>query len=841
MDVNDCRIIRQLLDDYLRMYASRDDRLTSYFSEDFSGFTGGGDFLVKDREEWVAITRQDFAQVKEPLRIDLKDVAIQSLAETIAVATSFFTIHLPIEDHILSRETARLVLIFRKESSCWKISHSSISIPYPLVREGEVYPLKELADRNQILEELIADRTIQFSEANDHLQRANEELAREIAERKRTEEALQQSNQKLEAIISATPDGIGMISLDGKMQFLSDKLVEMNGYSVEEKDEFVGTSAFDFIDPSNHKMLSDNIRKLLAGEKDVKLTEYLAVKKDQSRFHIDVNSTVLLDSNGHPAGIVFVERDITERKRTEEALRQSNRKLEAIISASPDGIGMISLDGKLQLLSDRLAEIYGYSIEQRDELIGKSAFDFVDPSNHEMLMDNIRRLITGESDRNLTEYLAVKKDHSRFYVDVNSTVLLDSDGRPAGILFVERDITRRKQAETEREKLEAQNRQLQKAESLGRMAGAIAHTFNNQLSVVIGNLELALMDLPEGTGTVNRLTAAMQAAGKAAAVSGQMLTYLGQSFGKQEPLDLSEACLQSLPILRAVMPGNVVLKTDLPTPGPVISANANQIQQVLTNLITNAWEAVGECGGGSIHLGVKTVFRADILAAHCFPLDWQPQDHAYACLEVVDEGCGIAETDGEKIFDPFFSSKFTGRGLGLAMVMGIVRAHGGAVTVESEPGRGSAFRVFFPVSAEGILRQPAKAAEAPEFEEAGMVLLVEDEELVRSMAADMLAQLGFSVLEAKDGVEAVEMFRQHRDEIRCVLSDLTMPRMSGWETLTALRKLAPDIPVILASGYDESQVMAGDHPELPQAFLGKPYKLKGLSDAIGRALIDRKK
>ena len=190
MDASDYQTIRKLFDDYLRMYSSRDDRLTTYFSEDFSGFTGGGDFLVKDREEWVAITRQDFAQVKDPIRIELKDLAIQSLSDTIAVATGFFTIHLPIEDHILSRETARLVLIFRKESAGWKISHSSISIPYYLVREGEVYPLKELVDRNQVLEELVAERTIQLSEANDNLHRTNEELAREIAEHKQDGVAL---------------------------------------------------------------------------------------------------------------------------------------------------------------------------------------------------------------------------------------------------------------------------------------------------------------------------------------------------------------------------------------------------------------------------------------------------------------------------------------------------------------------------------------------------------------------------------------------------------------------------------------------------------------------------
>lgn len=185
--------LRQLFDDYLRMYAGRDDRLTEQFSENFSGFTGGGDFLVKDRAEWVAITRQDFAQVKDPIRIELKDVAIQPLTETIVVTTGFFTIHLPIKDHILSRETARLVLIFRREAGGWKIAHSSISIPYPLVRTGEVYPLQELTSRNRFLEELVAERTAQLSTANDALLQSNAALAREIADRRRAEQQLQES------------------------------------------------------------------------------------------------------------------------------------------------------------------------------------------------------------------------------------------------------------------------------------------------------------------------------------------------------------------------------------------------------------------------------------------------------------------------------------------------------------------------------------------------------------------------------------------------------------------------------------------------------------------------
>ena len=476
--------------------------------------------------------------------------------------------------------------------------------------------------------------------------------------------------------------------------------------------------------------------------------------------------------------------------------------------------------------------------------------DFIDPSSHKLLIDNIHKVLGGERGDKLTEYLAIKKDNSRFNIDVNSTVLLDSDGNPTSILYVERDITDRKRVEEERGKLEAQNRQLQKAESLDHMAGAIAHHFNNHLGAVIGNLDLAMMELSEGSRPHTNITAAMKASNKAAEMSGLMLTYLGQSFDKHKPLDLSETCRRSLPMLQAIMSGNVVLETDLPSPGPVIMANANQILQVLTNLITNAREAFGE-GRGAIHLCVKTVFAVNIPAVHRFPLDWQPQNNAYACMEVTDAGCGIEDKDIEKLFDPFFSSKFTGRGMGLAVVMGISRAHGGVVTVESEPGRGSIFRVFFPVSGEAVLRQSNKAGNdgntligglsPTEMEWSGTVLLVEDDEVLRNTAAAMLKRLGFSVIEAKDGVEAVEVFRQRQDEIRCILCDLTMPRMNGWETLTALRKLVPDIPVILASGYDEAQVMAGDHPELPQVFLGKPYKFKGLSDAINQALINKKK
>ena len=412
-----------------------------------------------------------------------------------------------------------------------------------------------------------------------------------------------------------------------------------------------------------------------------------------------------------------------------------------------------------------------------------------------------------------------------------------------------RNITDRKQAEAEKAELEAQNRQLQKAESLGRMAGAIAHHFNNQLYAVMGNLEMAMDDLPLGVNSNESLVSAMLAARKAAEVSRLMLTYLGQTPGKHVSIDLSEACRQSVTLLQAAVPKGTILNADFPSCGPIIHADSGQMHQILTNLVTNAWESISD-NRGTIALTVKTVSHSDIPTSNRFSFDWQPQSLPYACLEVSDTGCGISNKDIEKLFDPFFTTKFTGRGLGLPVAMGIIKSHGGGVTVESEPERGSVFRVFFPVSTEELPIQhdlPAiseallagKAEKASKIEAGGTVLLIEDEEQVRKMAKIMLTRLGYCVLEAKDGFEALEIFQKHQHEISCVLSDLTMPRMNGWDTLAALRKISPEIPVILSSGYDEAQVMAGEHPELPNAFLEKPYQLKGIRDTISRVLANK--
>ena len=507
-----------------------------------------------------------------------------------------------------------------------------------------------------------------------------------------------------------------------------------------------------------------------------------------------------------------------DRKRAEQALREAHRRaawLALVIEESPDPILRVAAEGVILYRNPAAMALPGWAGE-----VGQPLSPPLWPLARQAI-DKGQRMQQDVELNGRTYSVWIMPIPKESYANVYG-----------------RDITDHKRAEEESARLEAQTRQLQKAESLGRMAGAIAHHFNNQLQAIMANLESAIGDLPQGSKTIETLTEAMQGARQAAEVSTRMLTYLGQTTGSTAPLDLSEICRQSLPMLQVAMP--VDLKTEFAAPGPIISAKADQIRQVLTNLVANAWEA-GGASRGAIRITVTTVSSADIPTSCRFPVEWQPHDKAYACLEVADAGCGIAEKDLDKLFDPFFSTKFSGRGLGLAVVLGIVRAHGGAVTVQSAMGRGSVFRVFLPASAEAVPQPPVKAAQAPRLEAGGTVLLVDDAPSIRKAMTAALTQLGFAVLSAKDGVEALEVFREHSVDIRCVLCDLTMPRMDGWETLAALRQLAPELPVILSSGYDEDQVMAGDHPERPSAFLPKPYLIKELREALGHALNDRKK
>jgi signal transduction histidine kinase/ActR/RegA family two-component response regulator len=385
--------------------------------------------------------------------------------------------------------------------------------------------------------------------------------------------------------------------------------------------------------------------------------------------------------------------------------------------------------------------------------------------------------------------------------------------------------------------LEAQVIHAQKLESLGVLAGGIAHDFNNLLVGILGNAALALGRL--GRNDPLRPTIeGIQAAGlRAADLTKQMLAYSGRGKFVVQRVNLSGIVEEMANLLRASISKRASFELGLDGDVPPIDADATQVRQVVMNLITNASEALGDGKGRiAVTTGVTVADAEDLMSSHLADCGAAGR---YVFVEVTDTGVGMDTATLERMFDPFFTTKFMGRGLGLAAVLGIVRGHRGAVRVRSEVGRGTTFRVLFPVASTNESAVEPAVPSAEEWRGTGTVLVVDDEPFVRDMAADLLDELGFEAVLAEHGADAVRLVAAYGDEIDVVLLDLTMPEMSGDEALGAIHAIRPDLPVILMSGYSEQEVMARFDGRELVGFLQKPFQLSDLGAmlraAFGRA------
>ena len=375
-----------------------------------------------------------------------------------------------------------------------------------------------------------------------------------------------------------------------------------------------------------------------------------------------------------------------------QMVRISERKYTRLFEESKDMVSVATPEGRYLDMNPAGVELFGYSSREEILQIDIARDLYADPGEREAYV------------REMNEKGFVKdyplrlktKDGRILNILATGIAVRDKRGEIIEYHAINRDMTEYKRLEEERVKLESQNWQLQKAESLGRMAGAIAHTFNNQLQTVMMCLEMAMNDSGRNERQAEKLTTAMQASRKAAEVSALMLTYTGHTHDKEELLDISEVCRQYLPMIQAGILESVIFETELPAAGPIIRASTNQIQHILINLVTNACESLKN-GRGSVRLRVREVPVAEIPREDRFPVASQTQHKDYVLIEVSDTGCGIEIRDVERLFDPFYSTKFAGRGMGLAVVLGIVRAHGGIIAVESTPGTGSTFCVYLPI------------------------------------------------------------------------------------------------------------------------------------------------
>ena len=522
--------------------------------------------------------------------------------------------------------------------------------------------------------------------------------------------------------------------------------------------------------------------------------------------------------------IAVLTTNILRRRRAEELLRESLQFKREIIACAGEGIVVYDREFHCMIWNSFMERLTGLS---SGEMTGKRV-DGLFPQRMEHSIEGLLQLaLLGETVCSPDLPLALPDAETVRWTAWTFSPRRDANDATVGVIAVVRDLTERKKEEEERRAFEAQMQHAQKLESLGVLAGGIAHDFNNLLVAILGNAELALMELSPVSPVREPIQDIIQASRRAADLAKQMLAYSGKGRFVVTALDLSEMVREMSYLLEVSISKRATLKTHLATHLPCIEGDATQIRQVIMNLITNASEAIGDMDGIiSLTTGVLDCTRASFAEAY---LAKDLAEGLYVYLDVTDSGCGMDSATLAKVFDPFFTTKFTGRGLGLAAVHGIIRGHKGAIKIRTEKGHGASLQVLFPALAHATAA--AQGADAPpmiSWRGQGTVLLVDDEETVRDVGTKMLRKMGFDVLPAKDGREAVELFRQHAGQLACVVLDLTMPHMDGEQTCQELIQIDPSVPVILASGYNEQELAQRFTGTGFAGFLQKPYQYADL-------------
>lgn len=472
---------------------------------------------------------------------------------------------------------------------------------------------------------------------------------------------------------------------------------------------------------------------------------------------------------------------------------------------------------------------------QFEILLGYSGKDLVDfeawvgkihPQDKERALSVFEETVLSQGNHQ-QEYRMLSAANKEVWVKCVAATIPKRDSlRMIGFLV---DITDQKNAELERASLERQMLQAQKMESLGILAGGVAHDFNNLLTGILGNADLALLDLEPGSSVRKDIESVIIASRQAADLANQMLAYSGKGKFIVEKIHVGDLVQEMTHLLKASISRKATFAIECPENLAIFEGDITQIRQVVMNLITNASEAIGE-SNGKISLTIGDFYcDEDYIQSYDHAInsdgDGNIAEGRYVFLEISDTGCGLDKDTLGKIFDPFFSTKFTGRGLGLAAVLGIVRGHNGAIKVYSEPGQGTTFKILLPeIAVEDFPREIKLPEPMEKWSGTGTILVVDDDPTVRQIATRMLEHLGFQVLQATDGFEALEVYQKQGKQIACVLLDLTMPQMDGKEVFRKIRLLSSSIPVIMTSGYTEKEVIRAFGGEGPDGFIQKPYR-----------------
>jgi PAS domain S-box-containing protein len=513
-----------------------------------------------------------------------------------------------------------------------------------------------------------------------------------------------------------------------------------------------------------------------------------------------------------PAVLVATVRSLLRIGKAEQALQEAAVEWQATFDAIRDGVALLDAHGVVQRSNAALPAMLGL---ERREIVGRSLDDLFPPAHGTSRVGALESLCRTTAERVLGE--------RTFSIAIDP--MTDSTDKLRGAVAIVTDIT-------ERKLLDRQLRHSQKLESIGLLAGGVAHDFNNLLMGILGNASLALDSLNDAEKTGLLLEDVVRASERAAELTRQLLAYAGKGRFVAGPIDLSSLIDELVPLIHSSIPRKVRLTLDLQRDLPAIHADKTQIEQLAMNLIINAGEAIqAESGSVIVSTGVRKVSTEEMGAF----LSEHKEEGNYVVLEVRDTGCGMDEETLKRIFDPFFTTKFLGRGLGLSAALGIVRGHQGALKITSAPGQGTGFEVLFPVSVNArVQAQPRERAALVQGR--GIILVVDDEQIVRNFLQHALTRAGYEVLLADNGAEALSVLSRNTSQVSLVLLDLMMPVMSGEEALPHLLTMKPGVPVIVSSGQSEEECMRRVREPRVAGFLQKPYKPASLAAKVQEVL-----
>lgn len=516
--------------------------------------------------------------------------------------------------------------------------------------------------------------------------------------------------------------------------------------------------------------------------------------------------------------------DITERKQAIEALRDSEEKYRTVLEANPDPVVVYDIEGKVVYFNPAFTRVFGWSLGER---LGKTMDLFVPEENWPETKIMIQRVLTGESFSGI-ESSRYTKEGKIIPVSISGAVLRDMDGKPVGSVINLRDIS-------ERKNLESQLLHAQKMEAVGTLAGGIAHDFNNLLQAMQGYTELLLMRKKEGEPGFRELQEVIRASKRGAELTQQLLTFSRKVESKRKPLDLNQEVGELRQLLERTFPRMIELEFNLDPDIRMINADSAQLKQVIMNLAVNAKDAMPE--GGKLVIETQNM----TLDQEFCKKYAEVKPGEYVLLSMADTGHGMEKETLEHIFDPFYTTKEVGKGtgLGLAIVYGIVKNHEGYVMCYSRPGSGASFRIYLPALEAASEREEIVESQESKSSATGgneTILLVDDEEFIRELGVDVLGQAGYTVLTASNGEQALEVYRRERERIALVILDLIMPGMGGSKCLEELLKVTPRARVLIASGYSPDASTKGALEAGAVAFINKPYNNKQLLELVRKIL-----